>query len=149
MATLELGVLDVAYTSDSSGKKTTTGDVAEILESNYHVMETFAELRKQRIADFLAQSMANALQDRLNGRTATGSPMFDAEQRIEADFRAFLDANEMNRLSVALTGQAISAAAARGVNRRKKNPFAKANRARVAFVDTGLYRDSFRAVFKP
>lgn len=150
MATLELGVLDVAYTQrepNQAPKRTTTGDVAQILESNYHVIGTFYALREKRIGDFLAESLANAFMDRINGRNI-GKPMFDAQQRIEAEFRAFLDANEMNKLSIALSGQAISAAAERGVSHRRKSPYAK-RAARPAFVDTGLYRASFRAVFKP
>lgn len=150
MAVLSLGVLDVAYTQKEPGqapKRTTTGDVAEILERNYHVMATFFELRKERIALFLAESIAQSLNDRLQGRKV-GKPLFDAEQRIETEFRSFLDANEMNKLAVALTGMPISAAAARGVSHRRKQPY-KRRDARPAFVDTGLYRSSFRAVFKP
>lgn len=148
-ATLELGVLDIAYTHDENGKSkgTTTGDVAEILERNYHVMGTFYELKKEKIAGFVADAMANALTDLANGRAVT-SPMHDANQRIEALFRDFLDADEMNTLAKRLTGGNISEAAARGVSHRRKQPY-KQRPQRPAFVDTGLYRASFRAVFKP
>ena len=149
MPTLSLGVLDVAYTQREPGqkpKRTTTGDVAEILERNYHVMGTFYELKKVKIADLIAADMANALNDRLHGRTV-GRPFFDAETQIEAMFRTFLDANEMNKISVALTGTPISAAADRGVSHRRKRPYV-ARAARPAFVDTGLYRISFRATFR-
>jgi hypothetical protein len=160
MPTLQFGTLDVAYSQASLRKaginpgafkssSVTTGDVAEILESQYHVMQTFYILKQERIAGFLANSMANALQDRLNGRTVGRNPMFDAEQQIEAAFRGFLDANEMNRLSVALTGTPVSAAAVAGVNPRKKHPYAKKNKARPSFIATGLYRASFRALYKP
>lgn len=165
MASLVFGVLDVAYSEahGTSGKQvaTTTGDVAEILESRYAVMQTFFDLRKAKIAGYLADAMATAIQNLVTGRPTPlrisaggqGSPMFDAQQRIEQEFRSFLDANEMEKLALALAGPNIanphiSAAAAKGVNHRKKHPYAKKNRARPAFVDTGLYRTSFRALVR-
>lgn len=150
MAELVLGELEVAYTEASADGAptvtiTSTGDVAEILERRYGVMQTFFDRRRDKIAGYLADSMANALQDRINGRRG-GSPTFEAEQKIEAEFRSFLDANEMDILSVGLAGPEItnphiSAAAAAGSNSRKKST--KSN-ARPAFVDTGLYRANFR-----
>lgn len=156
MASLVFGVLEVAY-SDAhgpAGGPTTTGDVAQILEDRYHVMQTFFDLRKGRIAEFLADGMATAIQNLVAGRPTLGSavrngnPMFDAAQRIEHEFRSFLDANEMQKLAIALTGAPISAAASKGVNHRKKHPYAKKNRGRPAFIDTGLYRSSFRALVR-
>lgn len=160
MASLTFGVLEVAY-SDAHGPAngpTTTGDVAEILEQRYHVMQTFYDLRKGRIAEFLADGMATVLQDLVSGRTRAtirtaatmgrGSAMYDAAQRIEHEFRSFLDANEMQKLAIALNGAPISAAAANGVNHRKKRPYVKKNKARPAFIDTGLYRASFRALVR-
>ncbi len=151
MAVLQLGVLEVGYSQTENGKTkpTTTFAVATILEENYHVMGTFYRLREAKIAAFLADSMANAFQDRINGRTVGRSPMYDAEQKIEAEFRSFIFANEMNKFSLLLTGQPISAAAARGVNHRRKHPHTMKNPSRPAFVDTGLYVQSFRALFKP
>jgi hypothetical protein len=145
---LHLGVLDVAYSDANGDGSTSTGDVAEILEANYHVMETFYELRREKIAGYLADSMANAIQALVNSgrRPDTRSTFtFEADQKIETEFRTFLDANEMGRLYAAFTGRSLSAAADRGVNHRKKNPYAQSNKARPAFIDTGLYRASFRA----
>ena len=95
---LVLGVLDVAYSDASAGGATTTGEVAQILEDRYHVMMTFYESRKEKIDGWLAQSVANAIETMVSsGRHV--SLTFDAEQMIEAEFRAFLSANEMGRLS--------------------------------------------------
>ena len=150
MGTLSLGVLDVAYSDASSGgKETTTFAVAKILEQNYHVMATFFALRQQKIADYLTEGIAQSFADRMNGRTVGNNPLADAEQQIETEFRAFIYANEMNKISTALTGTPISAAAARGVNKRLKHPYAGKNKARPAFVDSGLYVESFRAWFNP
>lgn len=156
MGKLTLGELDVAYATPSGESGTvkatitTTGRVAEILEERYGVMQTFFERRKEKIAEFLGDSVADAIADVLSGRQTRTSPTYGAEQRIEAEFRSFLDANEMDAISVALAGPEISnphisAAAARGDNSRKKSM--KSN-ARPAFIDTGLYRQSFRAEVK-
>jgi hypothetical protein len=39
-------------------------------------------------------------------------------------------------------------AAQMGVNHRKKKPYSSKNEARPAFIDTGLYVASFRAMIK-
>ncbi len=140
---LTLGELEVAYSeklANGTVEATTTGKVAEILEKNFNVMKIFFELRKEKIAGFLADEMASAIQDLVNGRPRGGSLTYGAEQRIEAEFRSFLDANEIGNLVVV-------EAAVQGVSRRKKRPFKK-RKARPAFIDTGLYRASFRAVVK-
>jgi hypothetical protein len=142
---LNLGVLDVTYSDANGGTgATSTGDVAEILEKNYGVMATFFASRKDKIAQVLADGVAAAIQDLVNGAPPR-SPTFGAEQKIEALFRAFIFSDEMATLHRALEGTELSAAAAAGVNHRKKHPYAKANKARPAFVDTGLFVNSFRA----
>jgi len=142
MATLHLGVLDVAYSDASGNGATTTFQVAQILEANYHIMETFFELYKDKIAGFLADSVANAIQDLVNGNAH--SPTFDAEQQIEALFRQFIFSNQMSHIFQALSGAPLSAAAEAGVSHRKKHPYAKANPSRPAFVDTGTFLASFK-----
>lgn len=167
MAHLHLGVLDVAY-SDASHQgeaATTTGEVAKKLEERYGVMETFYDTRKQKIADYLAQDMAHSLEDILKGKPiaasqtsaftnryhginteySSSSLSYGADQRIEAEFRSFIFTDEMQKISIAQTGAPVSAAAASGRSSRKKAPTSKKNKARPAFVDTGLYVASFRA----
>jgi hypothetical protein len=145
---LHLGVLDVAYSdANNRGGETTTGDVAEILEKNYHVMETFFILRRDKIAGLLADSMANSIQRLVKSGVAIdrrSTLTYDADQKIESEFRGFLDANEMGRIYKSFTGIALSAAAERGVSHRRKHPYARRD-PRPAFIDTGLYRASFRA----
>lgn len=146
---LVLGVADVAYSHSAtingvtSLQRTTTSDVAEILETRYHVMETFFELRRDRIAELLANSVADALGQVVNGGPVA-TPTYAAEQQIEAMFRAFLDADEMTKLWAAFGNAPLSLAAQHGVSHRKKRPYAQRD-ARPAFIDTGLYRSSFRA----
>ena len=165
---LNLGVLDVGY-SDANGSGQTTGYVAGVLEKNYGIMGTFLEINKEKIAGYLADAMADSIQVLVNtgGRINTGGRMssashilagtqrtvsgrqsgsltFAADQKIETLFREFIFSGQMGRINFALTGKPLSAAAAAGVNHRKMHPYAKANKARPDFVDTGLFVSSFR-----
>ena len=145
---LVLGVLDIRYSdANAAGGSTTTGDVAEALEERYQVMRTFAIRRSEKIGSMLADSMANAILDLANGKPVdTAAPTFEGEQQIEAEFRSFIYGNEMAISYAAQTGgEALTKAAAAGVNSRKKRPYSKKNKPRPAFVDTGLYVSSFRA----
>lgn len=152
MVTLNLGVVDAAYTEN--GESTTTGDVASFLEADYHVMRTFLELHEDEIGEFLADAMAGEIESLAQGKpvaalarrdvtTHLGDRVIEGQSvngRIEEAFRDYLDSGEWNQTS----GQAIAAADA-GVNHRKKRPYSQKNRARASFVDTGLYQASFRA----
>jgi hypothetical protein len=153
---LNLGVLEVSY-SDAHGKSgaSDTGTVAEILEQRYHVMETFYESRKEKIAEWLAEAISDQIADIVSGGRPNRDPFYAAMQNIEAEFRAFLDANEMAHIVSSLseaerdyfigsTG-GFTGAGARGVNHRKKKPYSKDNAARPVFVDTSLYQQSFRS----
>jgi hypothetical protein len=147
-----LGVLDIVY-SDAGGSGVagakTTGDVASILESKYGVMAAFYDLRQEKIAQWIADDVSSQIEMYVKtGRRPApehGSLTYGADQKIEAEFRAFLSANELAHLMAAAGAGVLSAAAAAGVNHRKKQPFAKKNKARPAFVDTGTYRSSFRS----
>jgi len=133
---LHLGVVDVAYTEQ--GETTTTGDVAEILEEKYTVMGTFVDLHEDDIADALADQMAGLLENAaMGGKVNTKSLSFP---KVDAMFRDYLDAGEWEQQK----GNAPTMAAVKGVSHRKKRPFAKENKMRPSFIDTGLYQSSFR-----
>jgi hypothetical protein len=164
--TLSLGVLDVPYNDAATGAfGETTGDVAEILEKNYGVMAAFFESRKEKIAQWLADDMANSIQALVNGgRTInagsrsssaksivsgmkyavsgeqSGTLTYGADQKIEAEFRAFIFGGEMEKIQ-----GAISAAAQAGKTKRTKSGYTKGKKARPFAVDTGLYVSAFRA----
>lgn len=151
---LALGVLDVAYSDASAKGASTTGEVAEILEDRFHIMETFYELYADFIADELASSVANAIDSARLGAPSNLKPTAEAEQAIEAKFRSFLDRDEMSKLIAGLSPELRAAlgasgnfggAGAAGVNHRKKHPYSSKNPARPAFIDSGLFRESFRA----
>lgn len=155
MTTLVLGVENVAYTDKDAKGATTTGEVALILEKKYHVMETFFEIKKAKIGKILADGMAAQLATLMAGGPASKSVAPGAMQKIETSFRQFLDAGEMSQAVASLSMSerdyfmtsvgTFDGAASRGVSHRKKKPNSRKNKARPAFIDTGLYQSSFRA----
>lgn len=140
MPTLHLGVIDVAYSDPDAKGAATTGDVAEILESQFHIMRTFLELYEGDIGQMLANEIAGEIESIAQGKPVTSLSLDTSTGRINEAFRDFLDMREWKHTS----RQAIAAADA-GVNHRKKKPTAEENKARAEFVDTGLYQASFRA----
>jgi hypothetical protein len=135
---LVLGVIDVPYEDG----KTTTGDVAEILEGKYHVMEIFYLERREQIEALIAGQAAAALQNLLTGSMQYGDPIFDVTQQIDELFRDFLDADEISAI-LPITQQITAAQI--GKNSRKKSGYNKNNEARPAFIDSGLFQSSFRS----
>lgn len=164
---LHLGVLDQPYSSDASPSKTraqvrqskrndiraafgaqeyhgTTGDVAEIIEEKYHVLEHFWEAHGQEAADALAEAMSDFLDDRAAGSGRNAPTFTAAESTIQAAFVKFIDSKEMDDLGYP---GIPTAAAQRGVNHRMLHPFAKRG-PRPSFRDTGLYESAMRAWFE-
>lgn len=137
MPTLHLGVEDVAYSDPDAPGAVTTGEVAEILEKKYHVMEVFFELYQKKIADELGESIAERLEAMMQGAPAQAIDSISVDA-LSLMFGRYLSSGEWEQVS----GQRIAAAHA-GVSHRKKDK--KRAGSRVAFVDTGLYRKSFRA----
>ena len=141
MTTLHLGVVDVAYSSDDGAGKT-TGDVAGYLEDRYHIMRVFLENHEKFIGNTLADAVAGAIESMVQGKPGATLDLKGAAGKVEERFRDYLSSGELARM---LPASQQSQAAAAGVNHRKITPYAKANKARAAFIDTGLYQASFRA----
>jgi hypothetical protein len=125
----------------SAGSTTTTGDVAEILESKYGVMQAFADLYQPEIVSALESSVAGALESLQMGAPATINPYGSGLSTIEQDFRSMLD----RRMLDGLIPGVPTKAAERGINHRLKRPYVKSNPARPSFLDTGTYSANFRA----
>lgn len=149
--TLHLGVVDMPYAHDPKG--TSTGDVAEILEVRYHVMEVFFELHRHDIAADLEHSVAGAIEALMQGAPPeNSSPFGRAEAEIEKRFKNFLDSQEIERMGIP---GVPTQAALDGVSHRFKNPrymkkgkkLVKRQR-RPSFIDTGLYEASMKAWFE-
>lgn len=172
MTVLHIGVVDVPYsdtsyqrapkgskkfrkgsaqrpTADASSSKPnmkTTGDIAEILEQEYHIMEVWFEtLGAGAIASSLEKSLEDAINDIQNGAPAKGlSLTLAAEEEMYKSFQIFIDQREMD--GIGRSGRPVpTRAALRGVNHRFLHPYAKGNPSRPSFKDTGLYEASFKA----
>jgi hypothetical protein len=160
MTTLRLGVIDIPYAEKretasqqrSRAKKNrkapaaeseavSTGDVAEILEEKYHIMEHFFEASAERIGDVIAHSLAGALETVMQGGSNGPPPYAAAESEIKEAFDQFITLGLMENLGYP---GVPTKAALDGVSHRFKRPHGKHPR-RPSFVDTGLYLASFIA----
>ena len=138
MSKVELGVDDVAYSDEDGG--VTTYQVAKILEQKYQVMEVFYKAYHKKIAEEVQRKYAMMLKRYLkDGKTwgeQTELPMDDTR----ALFSDYLDRDEWQQI----TGRTIMAAAGKSIRKKNKSYTGP----RPAFIDTGLYRRSFRAFLK-
>lgn len=155
---LNLGVVDIPYGASQAparrrgsrvrpptpAGRNTTGDVAEILEARYGIMNKFMEIHGQKVAD----EIAGAMQDKLEA-LLMGGPGPSADEKIlpegalsgvEQTFREMLDKRELDGKIPGVPTQASLA----GVSHRMQNPYAKRG-ARPSFIDTGAYQTTFRA----
>ena len=157
MTTLHLGVMDVPYAYDQTAAEskrnakrprkpgprasTTTGEVAEILEAKYHVMETFYALHQDEIADTLMHTLVASFESlQLGSPGAAAQPFEEAVSYIEQEFKDFLSSGQMEKLGI--PGVPTKAALA-GVSHRFKHPYAQRG-PRPSFIDSGLYQSSFK-----
>jgi hypothetical protein len=140
---LVLGVVDLPYSRrgrrGSKGSQT-TGDIAEILESKYHVMAHFVEQHGPEIGDDLANAMAGNLESILMGAPPRGDMFAGATSQIEDRFRKMLAAKELDALGYP---GIPTEAALKGVSHRFKGK--RSGGPRPSFQDTGLYSSSFKA----
>lgn len=128
---LHLGVTEIPY-SHQTGKN--TGDIAEILEDKYHVIETFYDLHGAFIQDAVERSTAGALENLLLGGPGTLSFSAEAESEIENEFRTWLVARGMDYQVVGVPTKASLA----GFSHRFKHPGGQRG-SRPSFIDTGMY----------
>lgn len=119
----------------------TTGDVAEILEAKYHVMEHFWTLHEAQIASDLEESLSGALETFLMDGPIAATGFESALSKMEDNFKQMLSQRELDMLGYP---GIPTAAAMAGVSHRFKRPYAK-RPPRPSFIDTGLYQASFKA----
>lgn len=154
---LTLGILDIPYgLARSAGRARagksirgggastqSTGDVAEILEAKYQIMERFYHAHEEEITDAIAQDMSDFFETNISGFARGNAINFTAtESTIRTMFNRFIDSQEMDRLGVP---GVPTKASLQGVNHRLKHPTAKGNPVRPSFRDTGTYLQSFKA----
>lgn len=153
MTILHLGVVDVPYTNapeekPGGGRRSgtqTTGDVAQWLEDKYSVMQHYVDWDMQNIEQAVENSLAGALETFMQTGKPVGNPLMSATEKIQTNFKAFLTQNVVATLGIpgvptqaALGGTTHRKKSAKPSKKRKMKP-------RPSFVDTGLYRRSFRA----
>lgn len=139
MLILHLGVVEFPYSGDEAGQ--TTGDVAEILEAKYGVMQNFFDtIGGDAIAKALERSVAHAVENIQLGSNSVFSLTAEGEEEIQNAFDEFLTQQDMDGRVAGVPTQA----AQMGVSHRFKHPYAQ-RAPRPSFVDTGLYLYSFTA----
>lgn len=142
--TIHLGVTEMPYSFGDLGRSkkgkpraSTTGDVAEILEAKYGVMQLFWEKHGQEAIDEMHEALQGAFESTVLGAPASPAPFAAATGKIEEMFQQFIDMKEMDGLAPGVP----TAASLAGVNHRFKR---KRGPVRPSFKDTGLYESSFR-----
>jgi hypothetical protein len=136
---VNLGVIDVPYANSADG--TTTGDVANILEAKYGIMQHFVDDAMPDISAALARSYAGAVKSMMQGAPVNLDPFAGGASKIEGKFRDFLDANGTH----IVTGAAKKRALTGKTLRKKKAPKDPIGPNKpVSFIDTGLYQASFK-----
>ena len=146
MPTIHLGIQELPYSlvdttpvgnSDKSKSDMTTGDVAEILEENYGVMEHFWERHEEDAVNAISDSLSSAFEAQLDGAPFNVSALEQGAKEVENLFKKFLENREMD----GLVGGVPTLAAIKGISHRpksvRKTPW-------VSFIDSGLYESSFR-----
>jgi len=139
---LNLGVIDQLYENGVA-----TGKVANILEAEYGIMGIFAAQNLQYIADQLAQSITDNLEQIVQtGNLPTGLNIFaQGENNIAQKFRAFLDANGTGIVTKASTIGISKRFKDAGNTKGLRVNMPGSAQVRPSFIDTGLYQNSMRA----
>lgn len=132
---VNLGVVDMPY--DYGNTSATTHEVAEGLESEYHLFTNFWEAHRsdiiQEVGEMLAYSIINHIK---HDAPMPGNELLGETMRT---FNIFLEGEEMAGLSV---DGVPTQAALDGKNSRLK---VERGARRPSFIDGGLFKSSFVA----
>jgi len=155
-----LGVVDIPYadTSETKPKMTgrvkrgrkaakpeatsgakSTGEVAEILEGKYGVMQAFYTKHETDIASQIEDVLQGQIENIMAGSPISANPLAEATSGIEDMFKQFLSGGEIE--SMGIEGVPTQAALDRVNHRLKRGK----GPDRPSFIDTGLYQASFAA----
>jgi hypothetical protein len=124
------------------GEGKTTVEVANELESKYHIVETFWEIEQDKFVEVLEDAFAEDIEEVMQmDRIPKAGGISDKEtDKIEAKFRSSLS---NQRFDGVISG-VPTLAAQRGVSHLRQHPYARRG-PRPSFIDTGMYMRSFRA----
>ncbi|EEE1090841.1 hypothetical protein B9M44_005386, partial [Salmonella enterica subsp. enterica serovar Beaudesert] len=95
--------MDIPYENEN----TTTGDVAEILEGRYRIMQTFFDRHGEEIAQMMSNDLAAGLENMLAGAPLPADPFAESMSQVHHLFVAFLDNEEMNGTEGVPTARAL------------------------------------------
>lgn len=129
-----LGVVDIPYSEAIEGAKETTHEVALMLEEEYEIYQIYLKQRAGFIDKILAEGIKDALFATMKGMPIPKEILAGATDKIEHDFRAWLD-SESHGIPRTLAGR-------EGIRHRFK--VVEHGEPRPSFIDTGLYQQSFR-----
>jgi hypothetical protein len=138
---LHLGVNQVPEWGNSDWD---TYDVAKHLEETYGLYSAFAEYEGQKMADYLADSVAGSMETLLQGGI-TKDPFASGTAKITEDFRKFISNQTAEKvLSPGSNGFPVPTKAALvGRSKRKARPYAKGDR-RPSFIDSGIFEKNIK-----
>ena len=118
------------------GDGTNSAEVAKELEEKYALVDTFYLGIQDELADALEEVFSESAEIVMMGKPPKKIPSDLVTKKIEEEFRTYLD-HEQHGIK--------TTAAQRGVSHLLPQPYSRKNPPRQSFIDTGLYRASFRA----
>ena len=139
-----LGVVDIPYVNAPGKRKKisaglqTTGQIAQILEDKYGIMQHFVDAHGDEIIADLENGLGGALETLLMGGTPNDDLYAAAAAKIEERFRLFIDSKEMDRMGVPGVPTKASLIGIRSRFKNRRDP------GRPSFDDTGLFSNSFK-----
>jgi hypothetical protein len=128
----------------SFSKTMTAEDVSNILEEKYHILDTFYQVHRPDVEMAVLTAFTEVARDIVSGQkkyrsASLPSLLKDATAEIEKSFRRFLDTEEMNGRQPGVPTAAALSGVRHGRGRKTLTG------PRPSFIDTGIYRASFRA----
>jgi hypothetical protein len=131
----------MAKTRRGTSRTANAEAVAGVLENRYGIVGTFLDVHQEAIDDIVTETFENYVIDAMSkvGKPTSAKMvkyMASRTNRIEKLFRGFLDREEMNGMAEGVPTQSALDGKRRG--RKSRTP-------RPSFIDTGIYRASFRA----
>lgn len=143
MKKLVLGVINNPYGHSHGADRrananTTTGEVAQILENKYHIMQHFYDLHEREINSSILQSVTHILNEALMGSPVNTAGLDDIDN-LKPIFEKMILTKELDGVADGVPTQASLSV----VNHRKKK-----GESRPSFLDTRLYMQSFKAWIK-
>jgi hypothetical protein len=119
------------------GAGKTSVDVAKELEEKYKLVETFWNLIEDATIEQLEEAFVDDVEEVMQMQALSKRGISDEfTDKIEDQFKRYLDQEEHGIKTLA---------ASRGVSHLLPRPYSRSNPPRPSFIDTGLYRGSFRA----